>query len=399
VLQGIASSTDADEKNAVRELLANMRGRTFLMYSAHINESVLFETRWVMSYLKGPISLAEVNRLPGFGIKGVVEIDVPHGEQLSQSSTVELQASLPLLPGTITQRFVQMPIPTEDLTYIPWLAGRAKVRFYSQARGIDQVNDISLRLALDDTFSGFDWSRSVDNPAQFEEITKTAPSAAQFRVLPASVSKLKDLREAEKKMSDHLYHSMELSLWRVTALKLESQLDETEGQFRQRVVDCLREKKEAGVAKLEEKYLSKQKVLEKRLEKAYDRIEKEKGDVQSRGIDTALSFGIAVFGALFGRKALSVSTASRSAQGMRNAGRMMKEKGDVKRVSEEAERVEGEIAVLAQEFQEKVAEVSDKYGQEKFPLKTFSITPRRSDIFDMKVFVQWEPELDLPPLR
>ena len=135
------------------------------------------------------------------------------------------------------------------------------------------------------------------------------------------------------------------------------------------------------------------------MEKAYDRIEKEKGDVKSRGIDTALSFGIAVFGALFGRKALSVSTASRSAQGMRNAGRMMKEKGDVKRVSEEAERVEGEIAVLALELQEKVAKVSDKYAQEKFPLNTFSITPRRSDIFDMKVFVQWEPELDLHPLR
>ena len=77
----------------------------------------------------------------------------------------------------------------------------------------------------------------------------------------------------------------------------------------------------------------------------------------------------------------------------------MKEKGDVTRVSEEAERVEDEITALAQELQGKIADVSDRYDQENYPLETFSITPRRTDIFDEKVFVQWEPELDLPPLQ
>lgn len=399
VLQGIASSTNAEEKNTVRELLANMRGRTFLMYSAHIDGPVLFETRWVMSYLKGPISLAEVNRLPGFGVRSSVETVTLSTGQLSSSSTDKVQTSLPPLPGTISQRFVQMPVSTEDLLYVPWLAGQAKVRFYNQARGIDQVKDIALRLPLDATYSGFNWSRSVDNPALFEELAKTSPSAARFRVLPASFSQLQNLREAEKEMRDHLYHSMELSLWRVPGLKLESQPDETEGMFRQRVVDCLRDRKEAEVAKLKEKYLSRQKVLEKRLEIAIDRIEKEKGDVTSRGVDTALSFGIAVFGALFGRKALSVTTASRSAQGIRNAGRVLKEKGDVKRVSEEADRIEEEIAVLAQELQGEIAEVSDKNSLENYPLEIFSITPRRADIFEDKVFVQWEPEFDLPPLQ
>lgn len=399
VMRGIAGSSDAAEKETLRALLAGMRGRTFLMYSAHIDEPVLFETRWVMSYLKGPISLAEISHLPGFGTADLPGGDTSSSDQLSTAGSPGIQATLPLLPDTVPQCFVQMPFPTEEVTFQPWLAGRAKVRFFNQARGIDQINDISLRLALDDSFSGFDWSRAVANPAKPEETVDVVPTAARFRMLPASFGQLKNLREAEKSMSDHLYHSMALSLWRVPVLKLESQPGESEAQFRQRVVDCLREKKEEETGKLKEQYQSRRQVLEGRLEKAYDRIEKEKGDVRARGIDTALSFGVAVFGALFGRKALSVTTASRSAQGMRNAGRVMKEKGDVRRAGEEVERIEGEIAALAQELQGKIEEISDRNGQEDFPLETFTINPRRSDIFDVKVFVQWEPELALSPLK
>jgi hypothetical protein len=398
VMQGIAGSSDAKQKKAVRALLANMRGRTFLMYSAHIDEPVLFETRWVMSYLKGPISLAEIRRLLGIGTTELSGTDISPPEQIPGPSASGRQSTQPLLPGTISQCFVQMPIAVDDVTFMPWLAGRAKVRFYNQARNIDQINDVSLRLALDESFSGFEWSRSIANSVRPEETVKTTPAAAQFVMLPASFSQLKNLRTAVKSLSDHLYHSMALSLWRVPALKLESQPGESEGQFRQRVVDLLRERKESAVGKLEQRYQSKQKVFERRLEKVYARIEKEKGDVTARGIDTALSFGIAVFGALFGRKALSVSTASRSAQGMRNAGRVMKEKGDVKRAVEEAERIEAEIAALAQELHGKVEVVSDRNGQENFPLETFSISPRRADIFEVKVCVQWEPKLDLPPL-
>ncbi len=399
VLQGIAAGSTAGKKEEVRALLANMRGRTFLLFSAHIDEPVLFETSWVMSYLKGPISQAEVRRLPGAGLTGQPGSEQPVPVQKTGPTDVGLQATPPLLPDSIPQCFVPLAISAEELSFAPWLAGRAKVRFHNQARNIDRTDDICLRLALDNSFSGFDWSRSVANPVQAEETMKTPPPSARFRALPAMLGQLNNLREAENRISDHLYHTMRISLWRVPALKLESQPEETESRFRQRVVDSLREKKEAAMHTLEERYRSKEDVLERRLAKVYERIDKEKGDVKARGLDTALSFGIAVVGALFGRKALSVSTASRSAQGMRNAGRMAKEKGDVTRAVDEAERIQGEIAALARELQEKAAAVSSRYAQEKYPLEVFSIGPKRNGIFDVEVCIQWEPELDLPPLQ
>ena len=46
-------------------------------------------------------------------------------------------------------------------------------------------------------------------------------------------------------------------------------------------------------------------------------IDKEKGNVKARGIDTALSVGMTIFGTLFGRRGLSIATANQTIVGLR----------------------------------------------------------------------------------
>ncbi|GAB4342699.1 MAG: ATP-binding protein [Desulfobulbaceae bacterium] len=392
VLQGMAGSADQVTSKTTRSLLSDLPGRTFLMYSAHLDEPVLFETRWVMSYLKGPVSLAEVDKLPGMGGVAITEDDTAglvepsiHGEPPDSMP--------PPLPADIPQRFVLPPIPMENVTFAPALYGRARVRFYNQSRGIDQVRDVSRRLALDPVFARVDWAQSQDNPVTPDEITGEAPVGARFHKLPDELARMKNFRSIDKGFSDYLYHSMEIPLWRVVELKLESRPGESEEQFRQRVADCLREKKEDAVERLKERYQTRQKRLEQKLVKAGNRLEREKGDVRSSTMDTALSFGVAVLGALFGRKAMSVSTATRSARGMRSAGKVLREKEDVRRAEEDLARIEEEITLLSSELQEKIGEISERYRMEKYPLELFSIGPRRSDIFDVRTGIQWDPDL------
>ncbi len=395
VLTGIAGSSEKLDRGVLREMLANMRGRTFLMSSAHLDEPVLFETRWVLSYLKGPISLQEMGRLitPAKDSEGR-GVATGAGESGSGRQG-KFSATPPLLPDSVRQRYVLPPVPMDEVKYVPWLAGSATVRFYNQSRGIDQATEVNLRIPLA-AGSRYDWDRATDNPVRAEETVAAPPADAFFMMLPPDFSDVKSLRGYAGDLSDHLYQTRRLSLQRIPSLKLESRPGEPESRFHQRVVDHLREKKEAAVKKVEERYRAKQKTLQRRLDKAYQKIEKEKGDVRARGMDTALSFGVAVFGALFGRKALSVSTASRSARGVRSAGRLVKEKEDVRRAEDDARRLEAEIADLAAELQEKTADLAGKYAPENFPVENFSIKPRRADIYDVRVFIQWEPELDLP---
>ncbi len=394
VLTGISGSSEKLDSGVIRKMLANMRGRTFLMSSAHIDEPVHFETRWVLSYLKGPISLSEVARLnqPVEEIRSKSSKAEPVGQV--RTGKGKYLTNPPLLPDSVEQRYVLPPVPVDDLQYIPWLAGSATVRFYSQSRGIDQTKNINIRIPLD-AVSDFDWDRAVANPVSPEETAGVPPGQSYFVALPAEFNNKNVLREHAKSLSDHLYQTMRISLKRVPSLKLESRPDESDNQFHKRLVDHLLEKKEVEVEKMKERYKTKQKSLERRLEKAYRKIEKEKSDVKTKGVDTALSFGMVVFGALFGRKALSTSTASRSARGVRSAGRLVKEKEDVRRATEESERMEDEIDVLATELQEKIAGLTEQYSHENFTAENFSIKPRRADVYDVKVFIQWEPELDL----
>jgi hypothetical protein len=268
------------------------------------------------------------------------------------------------------------------------------VRFFNQSRGIDQVSPVRLKIPLAGTHAGEDWNRAEENTVPREMTAAAPPASMRFQPLPAAISGLKNLRTQEKGFADYLYHSMELPLKRVPELKLESRPNESDNHFQLRIADALRQKKEEEVRKLEEQYQAKQRTLENRLEKAYARIEVEKGDVKARGMDTALSFGVAVFGALFGRKAVSVTTASRSAQGVRSAGRMMKEKEDVRRAEEEVKRIESAIAELAEDLQAKIAETADRYSPDNCSVEPFAVKPRHNDIFDVKVYLQWEPVFD-----
>ena len=157
-----------------------------------------------------------------------------------------------------------------------------------------------------------------------------------------------------------------------------------------RIADRLREDKEAAVEKLADKFQTKRERLEKKLDSAYAKLEKEKGDVSAKTTDTILSFGTAVLGAFMGRKKLSSTTMTRTASGIRKAGRIGKEKDDVRRAEELAAGLEQELEELEIEQNQQLEELADSFDPSQVETETFAIKPRRSDIFDVKVCLLWE---------
>jgi hypothetical protein len=396
VLTGISGGSEKFGNASSRELLSQLQSRKFLMTSAHRIEPVLFETRWVLSYLKGPISLAEAGGLTSGPDNSVKDYRTESMEIIRGLGAPErtLSESPPVLPPGIDQSFVLPPVPMERFTLVPWLAGFASVRYFNQSRAIDVVENVSIRL-LPGEGADVEWPRAADNPVLPEDTAADPPAGARYGVLPAVVSTADMLHRHTQSLSDYLYQNRRLELLRVPALKMESRPGETESGFRKRVADALYEKKEAELEKIRADVARRTGVLEERLARKTDRIEREKSEVAARKMDTALSFGVAVFGALFGRRRASVTTASRSAQGMRSAGRVLKEKEDVRRAEEEAARTEAAIAALAEELREKTVAVSERYAPELFGPEKFFIKPRRTDIFDVRVCIQWEPLLEL----
>ena len=63
-LEGIAASSGAPfDRARMEQLLAGLGNRVFLLNNVHEDEPEVFQTRWTLSYLRGPLTRAQIKRL------------------------------------------------------------------------------------------------------------------------------------------------------------------------------------------------------------------------------------------------------------------------------------------------------------------------------------------------
>lgn len=396
VVEGIVGASDGNlDGGKVKKLLSDMKGRQFLLNSVHLDQPLLFETRWVMSYLKGPISNSDIKKL--MAVRKNEPAKASNSPTSEQSFSVVNRAQLagganipPVVPQAIEQLYHLQNVVSEEIQFEPWLAAIASIRFFNAKRNIDIVRDINLRLYLDDSAVRPDWEKAETGTYELTDCVASPPSGCSYYPLPSGFGQLKDFRGLSKGFSDYLYQQKSLELFRMRDTDFESQPEESLRDFKIRFNDHLREQKDQAVEKLREKYKIQQERLEKQLNTALDRLEKEKVDVKTKTTDSLISFGVAVVGAFFGRKSFSAANIGRAATGMRSVGRVAKEKGDVRRVEQDVAEIERAIEELGVKIEEQVSSLASSFTADNYEVETFSIKPRRSDIFDVRVVLLWE---------
>jgi hypothetical protein len=386
----IKSGSEALDKKTITTLLANMQKRTFLLKSAHRDTIALFGTRWVMCYLAGPLSKPQIKLL----MQEKKEKQQKIHEQREQyiANTPETPASTKSAPPPLSDEIEQFYLNTfnEDCTYIPYLLANGSIHFYNAKRAIDEEENFYLKYPLDERLKEIEWKEGDENEDDFDLYDIAPVEACDYAPLPSFISDMKNLKPLEKSFADYLYRGQKLTLYRVEKLKLESELYESEEDFRIRVADYLRDEREEEIEKLKKKYEKKRESLEKRLSRALDKLQKEEADVSASTTNTVLSFGMTILDAFLGRSAVKRSTTSKAGTALRSAGRMYREKEDVERAAQRVEEIEEEIEELEEELTEEIEEISEKYTLENFEIEPFYIKPRRSDIHDIEVAILWE---------
>jgi Skp family chaperone for outer membrane proteins len=171
-------------------------------------------------------------------------------------------------------------------------------------------------------------------------------------------------------------------------MKLTSNPGESEGDFRARLAQGLREHRDREVAKLREKHAAKLKSLEDRLQRAADRVEREKSQYSQRKLDTAISIGTSVLGAIFGGRSVA---ATRAGSAARSAGRVFSERGDVARAGESLESLAAERDELLKRIEQEAGSLTASLDPAGIALERIRIAPRKSDIAVGRIVLAWEP--------
>ena len=376
VIDGLEGKVGSNfEKNEIKNLLANLQKRTFFLKSAHLDDIRLFTTRWVMSYLKGPLKKDEIALLMK-DQKALQSVEAKSVESMAKESYT-LQ-SYQNIDASIPQYYE--PDASQQNLFTPTLCAKTKIHFYQQRRGIDVDRVLELFMPLDEKQQSISWEDAIEEELGFERFPHVAPSNAKFHPLPDVVLEDKRLSKAIKELKETLYREQNLELLRCISPKLESKVGETRSDFMVRLQDMLNDKKEIEIEKLQVRYAKKEKTLLDRLTRAKERVSKEAADSTGSIIEA----GIAVLGALFGRP-----TPTKIGRAVSKGGKILKERGDMSRAEERMVMIEEEIESLEYELEDKIDALHEKYSADNCEIETFSIKPRKSDIDVEMCAVVW----------
>jgi len=352
-------------KGEIRTLLANLKKRTFFLKSAHLDDLRLFTTRWVLSYLKGPLKRDEIKAL-------MAAQKVKHS---GENSNIKIEreerdiSTFQNVDDSILQYYE--PDLTQQNIYTPALGAKATVHFFNQSKGIDAERTVLLSLELDSSQQHILWEEAYREETDFTKLPHIAPKKAYYYELPKVIQEDKGLRRVVRELKDYLYQSEGLILFRCRSPKLESKVGESRSDFIVRLQDSLNEKKEEEIEKITIRYASKEKVLRDRLVRAQERVAKESADSTS----SIIEMGISVLGALFGK-----ATPTKIGRAVSKGGRILKERGEMSRAEERVARIREDIEALENALADKVDVLNDKYMVEECEVEEFKIKPRRVDI-------------------
>jgi len=380
-----------DDPRAVSDRIAGLESRVFLMRNVHEDAPVLFHTRWALSYLAGPLGRDQIRRLN----EADREEEGAESRPAADSPTAAGSEARPVLPPKVPECFLPPETtvpPSGERLYAPALLGVARLHYVAARRDLDEWKTIRLLADVPEGERAVDWDGAEPLDASRAVPEEEGLPGARYAPLPAAAARARQYASWRKAFAGYLYREQTMTLWRSRAPRLVSMPGESEDAFRARLVQAAREKRDLDLEKLRKRYGPKLKRLEDRIARARRKVEREKDQYGQQKLQTAISVGATVLGALFGRKVASAGNIGRGTTAMRGAGRAMREKEDIRRAEKDLERYRQDLLDMEAEFQEAREALPDLPDPAEMDVEPLEIKPRKSDIEVTLFSLAWVPD-------
>ncbi|MEZ6049678.1 MAG: hypothetical protein R3C11_29675 [Planctomycetaceae bacterium] len=131
--------------------------------------------------------------------------------------------------------------------------------------------------------------------------------------------------------------------------------------------------------------------MQNRIQSAEAAVDREKSQATRATLDSAISFGSTLLGAIFGRKLASRANVSKASTSMRSAGRAMQQRSDIARAEEKVTSYKEQLAELEEEFEQEVENLEQKLDVDQLVIEEVKVTPLKSDIETAPIPLVWLP--------
>jgi hypothetical protein len=439
LLDGLQGASAEIDRAAYNKIISGLGKRTFLMHNIHAREPVLFQTRWAMNFLAGPLTRAQIpalNRLhPGtdspapatvsaaapadLGKLQPVNFSAPAAEPdiapfpvvSAPAQAAPAPASISSLPGSRTRPHIpngilEVFLPAnltiveawraarqnpphdariEGFLYRPALLAAARIRFLDRRYGVDSE---IMRIALVDKLDPRGVVRWENFPYQgpgLERLEHEAPPQSRYEALPAPLGDARLLAALQRDFIDWVYRSTTLSARANQALKVYAGPDVSPADFRKACSDTARENRDRDIAR-QVAVIDRQittlndRLLREQRELAQDQVKYDQRKWEERS--NLAEMGASLLG--LGRKRSITSQVAKN--------RLTQQaKADIDESIEAIRQYETQLAELQQKREAVMREIHEHWAAISNQVSEITLTPKKSDIFIDTFGVAWVP--------
>jgi len=410
-LEGAAAAAGGQyDRAAMEQALAGLGSRVFLMNNTHEDGPLIFQTRWCLSYLRGPLTRTQIKQLmdsykaaapasasqtapaqvqavPAAAAPGAVQ-SAPAQPAARLASAAEAGGPQPALAAGIPQFFIPPRGAAGPVLYQPMLAGAARLHYVDAKLKVDSFADVFVLTPVQDRAAPVDWSEAQPAGFGLNDLEKTPAPAARFGELPAPAAQARSYTAWTRDFSAWVYGSQKLELLRSPSTGLASAPGESERDFRLRLQQNAREQRDQAVEALRKKYAPRMAALQEKVRQAQQTVERETQQAQQAGMQSAISVGATLLGALMGRKGSGLGRATTAARGV---GRAISQKEDIARAQDSLATFQQQLKDLNDQLQAEAGALQGKIDPSLEALEPVSLRPKKADIAVQLVCLAWAP--------
>jgi hypothetical protein len=386
-LEGLASSEPFNRRKT-EQIIAGLGQRIFYLHSVHDADPVIFSTRWVLSYLAGPLTRDQISALPKPTLKSQSDVSQPQHVKASVSSSSQVQ---PMLSNQIPQVFLPVTSRTQDVVYQPYAIGVVDVFYQSAKYKVALSKSYSFLSEFHDGIVSVDWNEAKQIDVPIKDLRKVGENHAKLAPYPTVASDIKNYELWKKQLNQFVRTNVGLTLFYSPKLKMISEVEEDERDFRIRLQHVAHEERDQAIEDLKKKYSTKISTLEDRLRRAQQTVEKQSTLANQKKMDAMVTTGTAIFSALFGSKKISATSISRVGTAVKSSSKALKSGQGIEQAQETLKSVEDQLEALRIELETQAEKISDNFNMIDERFEEIDIRPTSTNITIPLVALAWNP--------
>jgi len=435
LLDGLESASGGLQRGVFDKLISSLGKRVFVLHNIHASEPKLFQSRWAMNFLAGPLTRAQIPALNQ--LVGVKQLD-PAATDLSatqpskplaatvlsgsiadlDSPTVMATAPIPRATPpkvTIDGSITKPPIPAwikeyylpqnyslpeafsaarqtmppevamQGVIYRPSLLASARVRILDRKLGVDSEIVRTALVNAPEKRGTIRWEDYLYNGPSLDDTDTTSVPSARFGTIDTPLNDTKLMTALQKDFTDWVYRTSAVKTRANQVLKVYAGPDVSQAEFMKACADAAREARDAEIEKKTAVMDRQIKALEDKLDREERELERDQNELAGRKREensNLLEIGAGALG--IGRKRSITSQFSKNRL-------TSKAKAEVNESIEAITQYKQQIADLQKRREETVAELNAKWGEVVGNTSEITVAPKKSDVFITLFGVAWLP--------